>query len=45
LRGEAEGELGGLGWAAAWIGTEGLKGGTKKQEKAPASARVGGVER
>ena len=22
LRGEAEGELGGLGWAAAWIGTE-----------------------
>ena len=45
LRGGAEGELGGLVGAAAWIGTRGLKEGTKKQEKAPTSARVGGVER
>jgi len=53
LPGEAEGELGGLGWGGGvdrdgvttWIGTGGLKGGTKKEEKAPASARVGGVER
>ena len=53
LPGEAMGKLRGLGWGGGVdrdgvttrIGTVGLKGGTKKQEKATASARVRGVER
>ena len=45
LPGEVEGELGGLGWGGSVDRDWRAEGGMKKQEKAAASARVGGVER